>query len=329
MWASVPSDELLDEALALPREAPGRITRSPAYSSRFPCPLHDLLLSCNNGYAQGRALAEELCIVRSIRLFALSAALATAAVAPAMGTLYFTGFEAPPYPAGSHPNGIDGWAAGSGGVGAPISVSTDRSHGAGWQSLKMDNSSLESFYSVRRGLAGWTAASGQPLKVSVQLWVDGTTRNNRLYGLYFGSGATSTLGGTVLGVTIDGAGRIRGGTGWSSTYTDTGLFATAAQGTYLNRWLTVTLGFNPTTGAKTASIAGFGGTTYEYSNTWFGGSAPGNINLGTDYFADLERTGTGYFDDLHVAAVPEPGTLAALVLGAAAFGARRRRRAAK
>jgi hypothetical protein len=260
-----------------------------------------------------------------VKLSLAASALAVVAMAPAQGTLYFTSFEPPTYTAGMHPAGVDGWAAGSGGTTAPIQVSTNIAHGAGNQSLAFDNTTGVSFYSVRRDLAGYNAAQGYPLEVSVQLWMDPqVTQANRIYGLYFGSAVTSTLGGTIQGLTIDGAGNIRGGTTWGATYTNSGLFATADPGTFLGRWLTLTLGYNPNTGEKTGRISGLGGATPSYSMSWFGGAAPMNVQLGTDYFATTDRAGIGYFDDLKIVAVPEPGTMAALGLGALALIRRRR-----
>jgi hypothetical protein len=265
-------------------------------------------------------------MMKFVKLSFVASALAAIAVAPAqIGELFFTSYEAPEgYVIGQHPAGVQGWAAGSGGTTAPILVSGNIAHGAGNQSLAFDNTTGVSFYSVRRDLAGWTAASGNPIEVSTMLWIDPSTEANRIYGIYMGSGVTSTLGGTVLGLTIDGAGRVRGGTTWGSTYTAAGQWAQLDPGTYLGRWLTLTLGFNPATGAKTATIQRLGGANPSISNTWFGGAAPMNVNLGTDYFATTDRMGVAYFDDLHIVAVPEPGTMAALGLGALALLRRRR-----
>ncbi len=229
-------------------------------------------------------------------------------------TLYSTGFEPPLYTDGSSVHGVDGWSNGSG-SGAGMLVSSLQ-YSSGTQSLRMDNSSTSnSFYSVRRtGIEGWLPAMG-PLSVSIDLFVDSSTQANRLYGIYLGSLATSTLGGTVLGVTIGGDGSIRGGTTWAATYSS-GLFATANPSTFLDRWITLNLTYDPDTGVKSATLSGFSDASV-YSNSWTGGAAPANLNLGTDYFDTVNRAGIGYFDNLVIAAVPEPTTIALCGLGLA------------
>lgn len=252
------------------------------------------------------------------RILMLASAVMAASVASA--SFYSTSFEDPPFVAGGGVNGIDGWANGSG-AGVGVSVSTDvAAHGT--QSLKFDNMNNVSFYSVRHDLGSWPGTG--VLIASVQLYMLSLNQEERRYGIYFGSAPTSTMGGIIQGVTIDGAGRIRGGTTWAATYGAAGQFAVANPGTYLNRWLTLTLTYDPGSGMKSASLSGFSDNAV-YSNSWMGGAAPGNLQLGSDYDLTTNRSGIGYFDNVGV--VPEPGTLIALGLGAAALAARRRRNA--
>ena len=236
-------------------------------------------------------------------------------------TWYSTGFEAPTYTNGSPIGGVDDWFNGSG-AGASQSVSTNQAFG-GSQSLMFDNTTLSSFYSVRRALPEYGTT---PINVSIRLYVEGGTEANRLYGLYLVSGATSTLGGTALGLTIGGDGVVRAGANWSSTYSGPGVFQ-ADPGTFLDRWLTINFQYDPNTQQGMTSISGFSGANSSYSGTFNVTAATVlGLNIGTDYFTSTNRAGRAYFDNLVIGAVPAPGAIA--LLGVAGLvGARRRRSA--
>ncbi len=242
---------------------------------------------------------------------AMVAALSGQALA---SPLYATGFEPPVYTLGDSVNGVDGWANASG-SGASATISDMQALDT--QSLQFDNSgSFNSFYSVRRELPTYNGV----VEASVRLYVDQSTEANRLYGVYFGSSPTSTLGGTILGLTISGAGDIRGGTSWGSTYQNTGIFATADPGTHLGRWLTVTLSY--ANGDGTIAISGLDGPNSSFSANFTGVTAPANLNLGADWVTSADRAGIAYFDNLEI--VPAPGALALLGLGGLAAARRRR-----
>lgn len=243
--------------------------------------------------------------------------------------VYSTSFEDPPFVPGSI-NGQDGWVNGSG-AGASQSIINTFAR-TGTQSLQWDNSTLVSFYSVRRPLPGQDGAitATTPLVAEVWMNISPNTQVNRLYGIYLMNTSTGTLGGTNLGVTISGDGTVRGGTSWSATYTNTGLIGNDPN--FVNNWVRVRLAYD-----------GVGGSVEVFepiSNAVLGasyaavtlGNANGSgtffaINLGTDYFTTTDRTGLAYMDDLNISVVPEPGTLTALLAGAAALLARRRRSA--
>lgn len=252
--------------------------------------------------------------------FALAASALLLGATSVANALYSTSFEPPDYVAGVGVNGVDGWANGSG-SGASQTVSTMMAH-SGTQSLEWSNINNLSFYSVRRALPVYS----DYIEASVKLYIDGgRTQANRLYGIYFVSTATSTMGGTRLGVTVGGDGVVRGGNTWSSTYSGGGI-GTAAAGTYADRWLTLKLQYNVTTGNGTVTVSGFGGAQGDIGTTV--AVTPGvlGLNIGSDYFATTDYAGIAYMDDLNV--VPEPASMIALGLGAAALIARKRRKTA-
>ncbi len=224
---------------------------------------------------------------------ALAGSIAVAGAASAT-PVFETGFEPPVYFAGSPIDGIDGWSNGSG-VGASHIVSTTQAIDT--QSLQFDNSStFNSFYSVRRALP---TGIEDGFAVSVRFYMDGMTEENRLYGLYLTSTATSTLGGNTLGLTIGGDGAVRAGTTWGNTYSNSGLIGFADFGTFKDRWLTITLIWQPD-GNAVASISGFDGPNDTISVNLFQENQPLGLNLGTDWFTSTIRAGIGYFDDLEI-----------------------------
>ncbi len=217
--------------------------------------------------------------------------------------LYQTSWEAPTFTAGGSVNGIDGWANGSG-SGASHSISTEQAR-TGSQSLKWDNSgSQNSFYSVRRAFTWAPNDPNNKIVVSTYVWISGDTQTNRIYGLYLTSTETGTLGTTILGVTIDGDGRVRAGTSWGATYLGTPI-GQAEAGTYKERWLKLELTLDRNSGAATATVSGFSsGPDISASFTQI--TEPRNVNLGTDYVTTSNRAGVAYFDDLEIRL--EPGT---------------------
>ncbi|MDI9641386.1 PEP-CTERM sorting domain-containing protein [Kamptonema cortianum] len=248
----------------------------------------------------------------------LFAAAFSAVAASHAQILFSTGFETSEgYTVGSSAVGVAGWAAGSG-SGNSQTVSTDYA-ASGSNSLKFDNSTLNSFYSIRNT---WTA-SASPLRFSTRVWVTGNNGADRLYGLLLGATPTSTMGGTVFGMTIGGDGVVRAGKTWSSTYSGTGI-GTANAGTFSDRWLTFELEIDPGTGDGVARASGFSDSNVITSN-FTAVATPQNIQVSTDYNTTAARLGIGYFDDVKVEVVPEPATMMILGAGAAALLARRRR----
>lgn len=253
-------------------------------------------------------------------IIGVSACLALAGAAQAQ-LLYSTSFEEPTYTAGTSVVGVDGWAAGSG-VGASQAVSTAQA-ASGTQSLEWDNTTLDSFYSVRREMPSYDPA-GLPLITSVQLYLTSGTGVNRMYGLYYVGSPTGTLGGTVLGLNISGDGTVRAGTSWAQTYSGTGI-GQADPGTFFDRWLTITLTYDPATGDGSAEISGLGGAVSTIGSSWSSVTAPQGLNLGTDWFDTADRAGVAYMDNLRIVQIPSPAGLAVLALGGVGLVARRRR----
>jgi hypothetical protein len=264
-----------------------------------------------------KTMCRKIGIAMAASMLALSAASAN--------VLYSTGFEAPAYTAGSTVVGVDGWAAGSG-TGAFQQV-TNAAAATGSQSLLFDNSTLVSFYSVRNTTGFSSLNATDPVSVSVMVNMTGNTGADRVYGLYLASSATGTMGGTMAGVTIDGSGRLRAGNTWGSTYSSTIWFAQADAGTYADRWLTLTISYDPVSRAATATVSGLAGAQPTYSSNFNLAATPVNamnVQVGADYIGTAARTGMAYFDGLVVSQVPAPGSLALLGLGGLVAARRRR-----
>jgi hypothetical protein len=236
-------------------------------------------------------------------LWTFLALTALTATALAQTTLYQTSFENPPFTAGQPAPPNDDWANGSGtGV---SQVVTDELANTGSQSLKWDNSGTNnSFYSIRRVL-NWQPTDPDKLVVKVRVYITAGTGADRLYGVYLTGSDTGTLGGTILGVTIAGDGKIRVGTTWGATYSSSAWLAQAPAGTYENRWLQVEMTYDRGSGQATIKVSGFADNA-EYTANLTQSTEPRNINLGTDYVTTTARNGIGYFDDLSITA--EAGT---------------------
>jgi hypothetical protein len=236
-------------------------------------------------------------------LWSFLALTALTATALAQTTLYQTSFENPPFTAGQPAPPNDDWANGSGtGV---SHVVTDELANTGSQSLKWDNSGTNnSFYSIRRVL-NWQPTDPDKLVVKVRVYITAGTGANRLYGVYLTGSDTGTLGGTILGVTIAGDGKIRVGTTWGATYSSSTWLAQAPAGTYENRWLQVEMTYDRGSEQATIKVSGFADNA-EYTANLTQSTPPRNINLGTDYVTTTASNGIGYFDDLSITA--EAGT---------------------
>lgn len=257
----------------------------------------------------------------------LAGALAGALVLSANAQdVYSTSFENPPFGTGSL-NGVDGWANGSG-TGVSHSV-VDSFSRTGDQSLSWDNSGAnQSFYSVRRAFDGQAGAitPATPLEMSAWLYIDESSQPNRLYGLYGVNSGTGTLGGMTIGMTIGADGSVRAGTLWSQTYSGAPL---ATDPSLVGSWVKMVLSYDGTGGGARIYDSGLNevfSTSFaavNLSNANLGGVNSWNINIGTDYFATVDRAGIGYFDDVLVTVVPEPASI--LAFGAALALLRRRR----
>lgn len=259
---------------------------------------------------------------KSVFVAALGMLLAATASAQ---IVYSTGFEDPPFIVGSIV-GQDGWVAGSG-TGSSQTITNTFAY-AGTQSLYWDNTTLTSFYSVRRPFNGQAGAitPATPLEISSWVFVDPTSGPNRLYGVYATNSGTGTLGGTVLGLTLSGAGALRAGTTWSATYSASPLYTDPA---LVGNWIKVLLSYNGTGGGAAVYDAGLNllwSTTFAtvgLGNANGSGISSWNVNLGTDYVTTTSHLGRGYHDNFDVIVVPEPASVLAMA-GLALLALRRR-----
>jgi hypothetical protein len=233
--------------------------------------------------------------------------------------LYSTSFETSQgYTSGVSAAGIDGWAAGSG-SGSGQTASTDYAS-AGTQSLKFTYTG-GTFASVRHALPTFGANA---VTISSDIYVPSGNGADRLFGLYLSSSATGTLGSTVLGLSIGSNGAVRAGKTWSATY-GAATIGTAATGSFADRWLNISLTFDPATFVGTTTISGFGAGQSAITSSFTAVTAPLNINVDADYLTSASAAGTAYFDNLSVSAVPEPASMAALGLGVAALLRKKRK----
>lgn len=218
----------------------------------------------------------------------------------AQETLYSTSWENPPFSAGQSAGGIEGWSAGTG-AGASQTVSLQQAR-TGTQSLEWDNlGALSQTYSIGRGIRPLTPS--EKLVVSTYVWISSATQENRLYGLYLTSSAEGLLENTVLGITIDGDGKVRAGTTWEATFNPGDWIDQASPDTYTDRWLRMELTLDRGSGVATATIEGFSDGLV-VSVPLLQMAVPGGVALGTDYVGTTSRAGTAYFDDLLIRVEP-------------------------
>lgn len=258
---------------------------------------------------------------RAINIAASTGAVLAGAISAQAAVTYSTSFESPAFVAGTSAAGSDGWLAGTAAA-AHQMISAARSS-QGSQSLLFENPASDNpSSSVYHSLGSF---SGTILTLSVDLYVSSVTTPTRLSEIEF---STGFLGDGVLGISLDGGGRLRAGKANSALY-GAALLATAPAGTYADRWLTATLTLDTSTAAGTVSMSGFGGATSSYSASFTAVNTPTNVNLGSD-FNVARDTGTAYYDRLSISTVPvpEPSALAAAFMGAGLLALTIRRRRA-
>ncbi|RYG33414.1 PEP-CTERM sorting domain-containing protein [bacterium] len=247
--------------------------------------------------------------------------------------LYSTSFDTSEYTAGASVAGRDGWFLGSSSDPATQTVASGVGRD-GTQGLRIANAASTGYYSVSHALPG--AVQGfDPFTVSVDLYMDETTAASRMYELALLSSPTGGMAtsSVLLGMSIGGDGKIRASSSWATLYGTNTQRVTAAAGTFKSRWLNLTLKVDENrTGVATIRGLGDGSTFYTYTIPAIGYDSTTQsyksiltANLVAENTGAFGGVGVGTFDNFNVTAVPEPATLAALGLGAAALLRRRRK----
>lgn len=246
-------------------------------------------------------------------------ALAIVAHAAHADTLLSADFESPAYSVGTIYN-QQGWTNDT--VDDGYTTVTNNRSFAGSNSLLLtsddvDYSAAWKTFSYR---ASTSPASAKTLVMETQIWVDGSDETFAGLDVYsstgsFGAGAYITGAGDLLVAGRDGA---------STSYELYTL--TGAPVATLNGWnrLSVTLDFS---GASTVYTVGLNGTSVDLADydlhTAF--TAATTIIEADAYIQNDGAAGTAYFDNMRVESVPEPASMAALGLGAAALLRRRKK----
>jgi hypothetical protein len=140
---------------------------------------------------------------------------------------------------------------------------------------------------------------------------------NRFGALSFSS--SSTIGNSVLGISISNGGVVRAGTTYNNLWQGTGLATLTG---FADKWLTLSLTFDRTTGAGTVGITG---ADTNFSANFTAANTMTQLVLADDWSTSANASANNmYFDDVVYTAVPEPATMTVLGLGALAAFLKRR-----
>jgi hypothetical protein len=232
--------------------------------------------------------------------------------------------------------GQDGWAAGSGSSNLPT-VTNNVSFSSPQSVMLIGNPGTGStFMSTGRAFAAGTpSVNTMILTASAQIRVD-SVGADRYFGIAFGTGNTATSG--RLGVFIGGNG-LRGGGGSYAAFNGltTGQLQARTQADYLGRWIGVSLiaDRSSTVNNVTFQFTGLGTSGGNATETFvrsvnFAGINLAAVQVVSDWSNSSASNGLAFIDNAQFGAnpVPEPGTMIALGLGAAALLRRRRNKKA-
>jgi len=258
-------------------------------------------------------------------ILAMTVLAALSAVASAQ---WVTGFESP-YVPGSL-TGQDGWLAGSGGTAAPNGGVTNSFARTGLQSAQysfVNGVGTNTIFSNGK-VAAFTPTAAAPVQLTYSFYMDPVTgaNVNRAWWGMLGTGVNAS--NVYAGVSFGQDGNIRFGLSYSEMYGSTAA-AWLSQNRLADmsgRWLDVSIIAN---GANvTATVSGLGTSTgaATVTATRARTGAITHVVMSSDWLVvSANSTGTAYFDDMSIAAVPEPATMLALGAGVAALLRRRRK----
>lgn len=238
-------------------------------------------------------------------------------------------FEAPSHNVGTLA-GQGGWLAGSGGTSLPNGEVSNALAATGTQSARyafVNGVGSNTIFSNARA-AAFTPTVSAPVQLTYSFYMDtpaGANVNRAWWGM-LGTGVNSS--NVYAGVSFGQDGNIRFGLTYGEMYgsTPAAWLSQNRLADMSGRWLTVSITAD---GANaTATVSGLGTTTglSTVTATRAKVGAITHVTMSSDWLASsANSTGTAYFDDMTVAAVPEPATLLALGAGAAALLRRRRK----
>ncbi len=267
-----------------------------------------------------------------LSLLATASLIALAAAASAQLS-YATDFDAGYTP--TTLSGQNGWVAGSGTANLP-QVTNNASLSPNQSVLLATGTSGSAFVSSGRSFAAGTpTANTRILSASANIFVQNIAGADRYFGIGFATSTTPIATGGRALIALGGNG-LRGGAGSYASFNSLtgGLLQARTTADFFGRWITVLMVADRglTTNNVTFKFSGLGTSGGAATETFtrsadLTGIGITNLQIVSDYGTTSTVQGSAFVDNVRFAAtpVPEPASMVALGLGAAAMLRRRRK----